>query len=82
MSFDTFNKQNMLSGILFLITLALIAKLYESNSSHQPYYSFTVNDKQIGRYSSLHECAQDEVGYRRIHLNENISPYQTNCDWK
>lgn len=78
----TENSSKIVTGVLFMLLVFVSAKLYMETTTPQTYYRFTVKDKTIGRYESLEQCARDEVIYRQVHQHEEISPYQTSCDWK
>lgn len=72
----------IMNGVLLLILFVLGGKFITDATTPQTYYRFSVNDRDIGRYESLEQCARDEVIYRQAHLQEEINPYQTSCDWK
>lgn len=75
------NSSNVLVGVLLLGLIIALGKMYADNSMPESYYSFTVNDRQIGRYENMLECAKDEMFYRKVHLQENITAYQSSCEW-
>lgn len=76
-------ENKFLNSLIVVLIISIIAVVYYwISQSSQRYFSFTVSDVVIGKYSSYKECIEDEQYYNQIKLgNEAFSEYDGNCDW-
>lgn len=76
-------ENKLLNSLIIVLVISTIALTYYFiNQSSRGYFSFTVSDVEIGKYSSYQECIEDEQYYHEVKLgHEGFSENDGNCDW-
>lgn len=68
---------------LFIIAVAgwslRVGYEYFQKSTH---YSFIIDENEIGRYSTIKQCEEEEVIYRELHAMKTLEMYESTCEWR
>jgi hypothetical protein len=77
-------ENKLLNSLILILVISIISLAYYLiNQSSQGYFSFTISDVEIGKYSSYKECLEEEASYHEHNLNDQDFEYGLgDCGWR